>query len=57
MLEFQRRQSEQFTLIVFTQVNSRPTISFYNLVVVPFIYWFMLMGIYNLQYDFLLLIG
>ena len=38
-LEFQRRQSElycnQFTLIVFIQVNSRPTISLYNLAV-PF---------------------
>ena len=50
MLEFQRRQSElyvkQFTLIVFifTQVNNRPTISFYNLVV-PFIYQLKSMGI------------
>ena len=41
MLEFQRRQSElhcnQFTLIVFTQVNSRPTMLFYSLVFLLFI--------------------
>ena len=44
--EFQRRQSElhcyivinyQFTLIVFTQVNSRPTMLFYSLVFLLFI--------------------
>ena len=41
MLESQRRQSELylvlFTLIVFTQVNSRPTMLFYSLVFLLFI--------------------
>ena len=37
MLEFQRRQSEHFNLIVFAQVNSRPIILFYNLVFLLFI--------------------
>ena len=41
MLELQRRQSElywkQFSLIVFIQVNSGPTILFYNLVFLLFI--------------------
>ena len=53
---FQRRQSElyvkQFTLIVFTQVNSIPTILFYNLVVPLFIgscSWLF----YSRQYYFL----
>ena len=36
--------SEQFKLIVFTQVNSRPIILFYNLVV-PFANWLKSMGI------------
>ena len=45
MLEFQRRQSEHFNLIVFTQVNIRSSILFYNLVVVPFNYWLKPMGI------------